>query len=235
MTKLELQAIGNWVFDLDDTIISTRKGFRSQMSLVYDYFFGLMPAVPKERIQGIFEDLNDEAYKTEKVNSNRWLTVVRGFSEEFPRIGITEQAVALAILDQIYQIPPEFLPGAEETLTQLKNQGKRQFIVTHSNEEYAWRKYDGLRLSRFVPRENVYIADENKDKGTAAWRDALDKFGLSPAEVAVVGNSAKDDIWPAFEIGVQNLFFVKDKIEWVVHVKEPPEIARRITSISELI
>lgn len=223
------------VYDFDDTITPTRKHFRQQMNLVYDYFFEIMPGVPREQIKKVFERLNNDAFKIERVNPNRWVTVARNFSAEFPRIGITERAIALAILDQIYYQEPEFMPGAEETLETVKNLGKRQFIMTHSNEAYAWRKYDRLKISRFIPQENVYIADENEDKNALAWQKALDKFRLSPSEVTVVGNSSKDDIWPAYEIGVTNLFFLHDENEWIVHSKEPPAIAKRIKRISEML
>lgn len=234
--KPELNHINNWVFDLDDTITPTRQHFRQQMNMVYDYFSQIMPNVPREQIKSIFEKLNNDAFKVEKVNPDRWGTVLKNFSCKFPRIGITERAVALGTLDLIYYVKPEFMSGAQETLETIKNSGKRQFIVTHSNETYAWRKYNRLELSRFVPRENVHVSDENSDKDKFAWESALDRFGLSPTEVAVVGNSSKDDIWPAYEIGVKHLFFVDDsKNEWIVHVKEPPEGTQRIKGIYELL
>ena len=128
------------------------------------------------------------------------------------------------------------LEGASEGLDFIKKVGLPIGIVTHANPEWTWKKYNWLGLKRFVNWDDIFIVDENGHKTAESWRRAISYFGQSPDQCAVVGDSPRSDINPAWEIGVKHCFLVEDRKQWAIH-KQPVDpsvkIIHRLDQIAE--
>lgn len=232
---LKKTGVEAFVFDLDDTLISTREIFHRQMDILYNNFQVILPDLSREEIKRQFEGMNDRAYEKYKVNPQRWDAVLDEFCQHHSRIQPLDKRASLKILGEIYTTIPEFKPGVEETLSVLKSADAKIGVVTHANEKWTKWKKDVLSLGRFIKEENIYVVSEDGDKDKIAWQAALDNFGLNASAVAVVGDSVRTDIFPAYEIGVRYLFWVKNEIEWAVHKKEAPQGVVQIAGVDELI
>jgi len=101
---------------------------------------------------------------------------------------------------QVRHQPMELLPQVAETLERLGN-GAHLILVTKGHNQF---QRDKLALSGLEPFfERVYVLAE---KHPQAYRDIIDRLGLSIADTWMIGNSPKSDINPATEIGVRAVF-----------------------------
>ena len=104
------------------------------------------------------------------------------------------------IAHQIAEHPMEFLPEVPETLADL-SQRHRLFMVTKGNiiEQLSKVERSGLR-EYFTAIEVV------AEKDAAAYRGAVEKYGLMRDFTWMIGNSPKSDINPALEAGLHAVF-----------------------------
>lgn len=108
-------------------------------------------------------------------------------------------------------------------------------LVTHAGSEWTWRKFNWLDLGRFVSWDDVFIVDENKHKTSESWREAVRYFGLRPEQCAVVGDSPRSDINPAWEAGIRQCFLVEDLKQWSVHNQPVDEKVKKIANLSQIV
>src|SRR6056297_461265 len=93
--------------------------------------------------------------------------------------------------------PLILLPGVENTIESLAQQGHTTIVYTMGEEEHQMDKFRRSRLSRTV--DGVRVLPVKTGEGLEALMEDL---AADPARTAVVGNSPRSDIRPALEVGV---------------------------------
>lgn len=228
------RGIKQFLFDLDDTICSTRQIFREVMSRVYDFLATNAPVISREQWKAEVEATNNRLFEQIGVNPIRWNHVVDEAAEKYSLDNRIKQETKL-IFQEIYTTPLNFLEGAEKGLDFINRAGMPIGVVTHAGSEWTWKKYNWLNLKRFVNWDGVFIVDENKHKTPQSWIEAISYFGLNPKQYAVVGDSPRTDINAAKEAGVRECFLVEDPQQWSVHNQPVDADVRRISNLAQLI
>jgi FMN phosphatase YigB (HAD superfamily) len=227
------RGIRRFLFDLDDTLCSTRKVFQEKMGLVYDYLAGETPDVSRQKWKVEVQEVNDRLFEKFGVNPRRWDHVVDELSARHPLNEFIKQE-AKGIFESIYFAPLEMIQGVNDTLKFIKKVNIPIGVVTHAERGWTWRKYNWLDLGRFVAWDEIFIVDENGHKTSESWRDALKFYGLGSNECVVVGDSPRSDINPAWEIGVKHCFLVEDPKLWSVHNQSVNAGINRIRDLSQI-
>lgn len=214
--------IKDFLFDLNDTLISTRELFRVKMQEVYKILGLVLNDVAQEEIKTKFEDLNNAAYRTHNVNPKRWDIVLANFKQIYGSVPNETLDQCRETLMQIYAMVPEVKPGVVKTLNVLQQAGFGLHIVTH-----AWKDVTDFKLSQAGIGEyfngRVYVADMNKPKNSQSWIEAMGQFNLIAKFVGAVGDSPTTDMKAAYEAGIENRYYVIDKNQWIMHKGELPK------------
>lgn len=227
--------VERFLFDGDDTVWATIEIFRKFMDECCGYLEANAPVMTRQQWRESMQRVNDVLFEKHGVNPRRWEEVMAGLAVEGGLSGTIRDG-ATEILMQIYQTPPRFLEGTEEGLDFVRKTGVPFGIVTHANEEWTRNKFGWLGLSRFMEWEDVYVVDENGHKTAREWRQAMDYFGVSPRNCAVVGDSPRSDINPARETGVEHCFLIRNGVTtWSVHNQPVDPRTIEIANISGLI
>lgn len=230
----EKNNIKQFLFDLDDTICDTGKLFYQQMSQAYDFLNTNYPQIPRDQWQKEIEDGNNKSFEKLGVNPGRWNLIVDELADKYP-LSLETKSKTKTIFQEIFNIPVEMLDGAEKCLTFLTKINIPIGIVTHANRGDTFKKYNWLKLDRFINWDDIYIVDENGHKTHESWQDAIKYFHLNPKNCAVVGDSPRSDINPAHQAGVQHCFLVERSNSWSVHQQSVHSDTVRIKNLSELI
>ena len=225
--------VERFLFDLDDTICPTRIIFKDVMAQAYDYLAAKSSVIPREKWKEEVEEINNRNFEKYAVNSNRWDHVVDELSERHMLADDVNQETK-RIFQSIYKTPVQMMKGAEEGLGFIKKVDIPIGIVTHAGKEWTWKKYNWLNLDRFVEWDDVFVVDENKHKTSQSWEQAIGYFGLRACECAVVGDSPRSDINPAWDVGVKQCFLVEDSKQWSVHKQPVPPAVKRINQLIEI-
>jgi len=226
--------IKQFLFDLDDTICSTRRIFVEHKQEALDYLLSSYPSLNPEQFRDEYIRTGNEAFEKLGVNSNQFNFISDCLCDKFNLSEETRQTIK-GIYKNIYDTPLTFLDGAQETLQFLKKIEMPLGIVTHGNRHWTYKKYQWLNLERFLNWEDVYVIDENTHKTSESWLDAIQYFRLQPQDCVVVGDSPRADINPASQIGVRHCFLVESQIPWSIHQQPVSPEVRTIKNISEII
>ena len=213
-----------FVFDLDNTLISTSAIFKT----VYSQFRSDLLALKKSKKYAKLLDWqaftdeffrrDREYYMSGRVNLNYRGQEILGnllknyiSPEEKVYNEILEQLVEYnRVLPTVYEKIPDAFPGAVDLLKTIQ-EAKRDFIIcTHSGDEWAARKIAPLEkaTNSKIPFFAVSL-DEKKDE--ASLLSALERLNLrrqkhkqtsfSPEEVLMVGDNLDADIRSAKKAG----------------------------------
>ncbi len=228
-----IEESANIVFDLDDTLCSTRYLFTQALNEASLLLANLLK-ISRDQALKLIEGINNSCFETYGVNPNRWQHVISELVGYNPKIGeISEQL--LNIFSQIYTTPLVLRPDSSALLLSLKQGNKPIHIVTHANKDWTNHKYSWLDLDQFLPRNRVYIVDENGHKDTQAWKKAFQFLGIQPRNCMVVGDSPRSDILPCHQNGVARLCLLVDPNQWSVHKIDLPPKVLQIRSLLDLL
>ena len=191
------------LFDLDDTLFKTyftegRRIYKVALEAKLGY-----ELVEKEFMAEWYGQWR-ELKKTHGVHPrfHRQISEVMAAKYGFEPLPDDLEAAYGDMCEVIYKTVPEEMPGTKETVAALKEAEIGVYVVTHAEEDWT-----ELKLSNWQGVfDGVHCVDVNNHKDAAAWAEALEEFGLSPAEVAVVGDNVEADIEPMARLGVRYKF-----------------------------
>lgn len=229
----ERERIKRFLFDLDDTICSTKEIFGRAIDRVCRLLAEQGGAWGEDKWKNEVKRINNRLFEEFGVNPCRWNLLV----DELTKMYALEKAVGsalVAVFEEVYLTPLVFKEGAENGLRFIKSSGVSIGIVTHANSEWTKRKYNWLNLGRFVEWEEIFLVDENSHKTRESWLGAMRHFNLEPENCAVVGDSPRFDINPPRELGVRHCFLVEDRGLWDVHNQPIDSGVWRIKSLAEI-
>ena len=94
--------------------------------------------------------------------------------------------------------PVQLIDGAREVLTTLRERDHELWLLTKGDLFDQESKLARSGLSVFF--ERIEIVSE---KDEATYRRLLDRYGVSPDEFAMIGNSLRSDVLPVVAIGAR--------------------------------
>jgi len=223
------------LFDGDDTLWKTVPIFRSQMEKCYD-LLAKTDIMPREDWKNKITEINNALFEEHGVNPNRWDILVGELAHSYP---LTPKILSEAknIFSTIYQTPPQFIEGTEAGLNFLKNIDTVELgVITHAGREWTWKKYQWLKLDRFLNWDDIFLVDENGHKTKESWQKGMEYHRVNPENCLVVGDSPRADINPVCELGVEHCFLVQNRYEiWSLHQQAVDENkTMSIESINDL-
>ena len=183
-------------FDADDTLWENEPLFRHAEKKVADVLSEY----------GSFEYISDELYKEEFKNMEDY-----GFGAKAYTLSMIENAVNLSggkltgdqvklILDSgrtILHNPATPLPGVEETLAALKEDGRYRLVLFTKGELHDQeRKIKRSGLGKYFSHIEIV-----SNKSQREYSILCDRLGIRPDELMMVGNSFKSDIEPVLQLG----------------------------------
>lgn len=208
--------IARILLDVDDTICATGEIFDRQFGACSTFLEEAAPRLSRGEWRKEIEATNNRLFESQGVNPDKMRTIMAEIGKKYT-LGPGVQRLGADILSQIYEIKPRFLEGSEEALTFLKKTDTVVGALTHANTAWSWRKYNWLRLDRFMDWDEVYVVDENGHKNEAAWQGGCDYFKVRPEQVAMAGDSPRSDINPARAIGIRHCFLIENEFRWSIH------------------
>lgn len=184
------------VFDADDTLWDCQTAFDA---VEREYCRLLAPfATP--------ENVSSSLFETEEANMS-----LLGYGCKAFVLSLVENAVRISggrvgghaigeilrLGKQLLDLPARPLPGVEQTLAKLYEEGRYRLAVFTKGE--LLDQQNKLRRSRLTKYfQHVEIVS---DKTERAFLNLCRQLRLSPASVLMVGNSLKSDIAPALSAG----------------------------------
>ncbi len=183
-------------FDADDTLWKNEEFYRQAEQRFARLLSAQMP--PEQAIEKLFQTEMDNLSTFGYGAKSFTLSMMQTALELLPPSQVPgAMETLLSVGKELIHHPVELLPGVKQTLEKLA--GKYHLsVVTKGDLLDQERK---LKNSGLLPLFNhVEIVS---DKNPAAYRALFVRLGAKPAEVLMVGNSLKSDIFPAVEAGAQ--------------------------------
>ena len=96
--------------------------------------------------------------------------------------------------------------GVEELLKELRQRGKRIYLLSNAQTDFTRPEIEMLGLTRFF--DDIVISSEQgcKKPSPEFFRRLLQKHSLKPAECIMIGNDAGTDIAGARSVGMDTLY-----------------------------
>lgn len=146
-------------------------------------------------------------------------------------------AYAGTIASEVFKAPYTLFSGAKEVLTWFS--GWQLVLLTKGDPELQQRKIDSNGLGDYF--DAVHIVPQ---KSADVLRSVIAKNNIDPTASWMVGDSPKDDIGPALELGMQTILIGSGNGRWAyedtdhfAHYYEPsvvriasliPQMARKV-------
>lgn len=183
-------------FDADDTLWSNEPFFqeveRKYTELLSDY--------------GSAKEISAELFKTEMSNLECLGYGAKAFTISMieTALRVSNQTITAEKIQQIVllgksllEMPIELLPGVEDTLKALKEQGCYRLVVATKGDLLDQERK--LKRSGLTPYfDHIEIMSDKTEK---EYNRLLQVLQVAPEEFLMIGNSLKSDIQPVLAIG----------------------------------
>ena len=208
-----LTAVKVLAFDADDTLWSNEPLFREAEKKVAEALSDF----------GDFQYISDELYKVEFKNMGDY-----GFGAKAYVLSMIENAVNITggkltgeqvmyIIDsgrKILRNPATPLPGVEETLKRLSEDGRYKLVLMTKGELLDQER----KIARSGLAKYFSLIDTNKTQ--KEYIGLCDRLGISPSELMMIGNSFKSDIEPVLQLGGWGIYIPSETLWKLEHTEE---------------
>jgi putative hydrolase of the HAD superfamily len=206
------------LFDLDDTIITTRtRRDQAWANVAAEFARELQPFAPALLAQAIRAEA--QAFFTNAENAVVWRQSLREARREvvrraFKRLGELEQASRTALsnrlADRFSEVQDEawiLSPGAHETIDELAAGGVRLGLITNGDSEGQRAKVGRFDLDRRF--HHVQIEGEHGfgKPDPRAYRHALSALGAEPHEAWIVGDNLDWEVAAPQKLGIHAIWY----------------------------
>lgn len=236
-----MRSLPNFLFlDLDDTILNfTAPGKKCWENLCNSFAPRLAPVPSDQLLAAINQSAarfwsDPERHRTGRLDlkSARRLVVAGAFRQlqiEDRELG-EELADAFTILREEMVQP---FPGSMETLRALQDRGIRMGLITNGRAEFQHAKLRRFGLARYFDFLLIESEFGVGKPDPRVFKHGLERFGISPAQVWMIGDDLEFDIRPAQELGIDTVWVNHARIDLPANRSIVP--ARMIYSLAELI
>ena len=210
-----LTAVKVLAFDADDTLWSNEPLFREAEKKVAEALSDF----------GDFQYISDELYKVEFKNMGDY-----GFGAKAYVLSMIENAVNLTggkltgdqvmyIIDsgrKILRNPATPLPGVEETLERLSEDGRYKLVLMTKGELLDQER----KIARSGLAKYFSLIDIVSNKTQKEYIGLCDRLGISPSELMMIGNSFKSDIEPVLQLEGWGIYIPSETLWKLEHTEE---------------
>lgn len=236
-----MRSLPDFLFlDLDDTILDyTAPGERCWESLCTSFAPRLDNISPDQLLTAIkqsgkwfWSDL--ERHRTWRLDLKRARRLV--LARAFSQLQVDNLKVSEELADSFTTLREELVqpfPGSVETLRKLQGQGIRMGLITNGNAEFQRPKIRRFALEQyfdFILIESEFGIGKPDPR---VFRYGLERFGVSPAQVWMIGDDLEFDMRPAQELGMDTVWVNHAKID--LPTARPIKPTQMIRSLVELI
>ena len=202
-------------FDADDTLWSNEPLFREAERKVAEELSEY----------GDFQHISDELYKVEFKNMEDY-----GFGAKAYTLSMIENAVNLSggklTGEQVMMIiesgrnilhnPATPLPGVEETLSRLREDGRYKLVLLTKGELHDQeRKIRRSGLGKYFSHIDIVSNKSQKE-----YLGLCSSLGIGPDSLMMVGNSFKSDIEPVLQLGGWGIHIPAEMLWKLEHTEE---------------
>jgi putative hydrolase of the HAD superfamily len=193
------------ICDMDDTLLPCGIFYKDRREKLIDYHVG-RTGLPAALVNKVFDGI--DLGSTELAN---------GFSKErYPR-SFEACSVALDVIlghpitnlarkksyeigRSVFDAPYYLFDQVWETLERFKKAGVKLYLITKGDEEVQQKKIKKNHLDFMFPLTHIHIVPK---KGIAQLHEIGTLHKMDYGRTVYVGDSLKDDIYPATELGMQ--------------------------------
>ncbi|KAJ3576627.1 hypothetical protein NPX13_g3636 [Xylaria arbuscula] len=206
-----------WIgFDLDDTLHEFRRASSAATHDVLEVMserYGLQCATLEGQYKEVLRRSTAHAFSDGKSSSqyrrDRFIAVADHFSLPLKHDNqfLTE---LLTLYETTLRETLELKCGAMDLLRAIKGQGKKIAVITEGPQDAQEWTINNLGISPYVD----FLATTNHfklSKTAGLFSRVLDELGISPSEIAYIGDSELRDMTPATELGIFCFHFAEDK------------------------
>lgn len=220
-------------FDLDDTLIHCNKYFMDTLEQFLDQmseWFGKSGVLRKEirakQLELDLEGVQKHGFLKERFPYSL-VETYRHFSQTTHRpVSKEEEQRLLDLGFLVYEQQYEPYPDMKETLTELARLGHRLYLYTGGVPDVQYVKIQQLELEPFF-EDRIFIV---KHKNLNTLQQILNRFDLQRSKCWMIGNSARTDIAPALQAGMNAIHF-KQEEEWEFNVVQLPQQTKGVYKI----
>ena len=186
------------LWDLDDSIIRTANIIIKYKDLYVKEVCQRTKLDYKEVTTKLAE-FNDKGFEVKSVLPERWDWVAERMVEVF---GYKDVFVgSLPIIKKIYASSPRMVRGAKNVLEEMSRSEIKMGMVTHASSE--WTEIKIKRIKHIF--HHVRVVDPSIYKSKADWLEAAKALEVEPQECIAIGDSLRNDIAPAGELGMAGI------------------------------
>jgi HAD superfamily hydrolase (TIGR01549 family) len=214
-------------FDLDDTLHDHLKPFHDAFKEIFPEYY---KTISIETLYLKFRDASDflwEIYNRNEIELaelriQRIIHALKDFD-----IPISNEKAQL--FQERYQIQLnhiELFLGVPELLTLLRNKGYLLGIITNGPTEHQLKKIELLGLSKYIPRDLIFISDEVgvAKPNPAIFNEAEKKIMYAPKELLYVGDSWTNDVIGPSRAGWKSIWYNHRKRQPISEYKPLGEV-----------
>jgi HAD superfamily hydrolase (TIGR01549 family) len=203
-------AIKAALFDLDDTLYDHQHGSRAGLSAVIEQYpcFGQKPFEQFEQDHETMLNLLHPRFLNgdvtlDEIRAERFHRLLAQYGQDLP---LADGERAAKIYRTGYRAAERVVPGAIPLLERLRGEGIPIAVVTNSTVDEQVPKLERVGLTRLV---DVLVVSEEVGvvkPDPLMFTTALDRLGLSAAEVVMMGDSWANDIIGATGVGIRAIW-----------------------------
>lgn len=205
--------------DLDDTIVDYTTSGERCWENVCASFAPRLDRISPEQLRATIKESSDwfwsdpERHRTWRLDlkGGRRLVLARAFDQ----LQIDHPQISEEIADSFTSLREEMIqpfPGSVETLQRLHDRGICMGLITNGHSDFQRAKIRRFELEQYF--DFILVEGEfgvgKPDK--RVFKHGLEQFGISPAQVWMVGDDLEFDMRPAQELGMNTV--------WVNHLNE---------------
>lgn len=226
------------IFDLDDTLVHcnvhflrARQAFVERMLLLF-----ADTGVSGEEIWRRQGEIDLYQVQREGLGKDRFprslVAAYRELCRRFDRTADPEEEKRLLLLGyQVYQSPVELYPGAREVLEELRDRGYQLYLYTGGDEEIQIQKLVQAGIDRYFAPDRRFVTPF---KDRIRLRQLLELHRIPESKSWMVGNSLRNDILPALQLGLQAIHVPEAQTWEFDHAVIPEDYRSRWRSVSDL-
>ncbi|MFC4769627.1 HAD family hydrolase [Effusibacillus consociatus] len=205
------------LLDLDDTLIHCNRHFTLTREKFLDHMMVLFQDYPIDRdlVDKTQQQIDVAGVEQKGLGKNRFPeSLVQTYRLMCGKYGKTpnkqEEKEIFQLGHSVYDFEVELYPDALSTIEQLIRQGHELYLYTGGDFKIQTQKVLNAGLDGIFPEERRFICEH---KNTLILKKILRRENLDPSHTWMVGNSARNDIRPALELGLHAIH-IPDAYGW---------------------